>query len=691
MKYFIYILFAFSSIGVLGQVPNDECQFATHLGNVADYCSGESEFSNEGATLSPQAIPFCWFGGSQNDVWYTFTPTAPGVYVQIVGSILSRPSIVVYEGGCNSLVELGCSSANAGNVAELSITQLVIGQTYWLRVDAENLNIGSFQLCLSSFLPIPKPESDCKDAVVLCDKSPFQVENLNSVGDVLNELTGPCVDVGVGQNEEQASVFYKWTCDQSGTLTFILNPNNPNSTEEDLDFVVYELPGGLDDCDGRIGVRCMLSGRSGQLTAAQNAKCTGPTGLAVGETDVSETAGCQGNSNNFVAPLDMVSGVSYALIINNFSKSGFGFSIEFGGTGTFLGPNADFEIEAQQAFECDKTVDFTNLSSTDTDPIVSYSWNFGVGSKPSTAIGPGPHSTLFESFGDKVASLTIESSRGCLVTQIVEFYVDPCCKDTSNLLVTGVATDVLCAGDDDGLVIANGQAGDPEYQYSLNGGSYQLSPQFGNLKPGTYELRIIDEKGCENNTTLIILEPDPTIANAGPDISVDLGYSGVVDASGSSDVNVDIVDISWSPLDSFLTCTKCYDPEILPPGNTTYTLTVTDENGCTATDQVQFLVNIVRPIFTPNIFSPNDDGTNDFFNIFGGPAVDYVESLKVFDRWGNMVYNGSPDINDPTQGWDGFYKNRHVENGVYGWLAQVRFIDNETIAFSGDVTVMRYY
>ena len=53
--------------------------------------------------------------------------------------------------------------------------------------------------------------------------------------------------------------------------------------------------------------------------------------------------------------ISMETGKSYLLVINNYTRSGLGFEIEFGGEGTFLGPEVDFEVEAQNKFECDKT------------------------------------------------------------------------------------------------------------------------------------------------------------------------------------------------------------------------------------------------------------------------------------------------------------------------------------------------
>lgn len=111
--------------------------------------------------------------------------------------VLANPSIAVYSGNCGNLTEEGCNSEGTGNgFTELIVPNVNIGQVYYLRVDSRLDNTGDFQICIEAFVPRPSPESDCKDAVVLCDKSPFQVENLDNVGDVLNELTGTCIGPG---------------------------------------------------------------------------------------------------------------------------------------------------------------------------------------------------------------------------------------------------------------------------------------------------------------------------------------------------------------------------------------------------------------------------------------------------------------------------------------------------------------
>lgn len=688
MKHYITILLLFAGSTIFSQVLNDECQFATFIPDVDGYCSGSAEFTNVDAQPDPTFPDICFLNYA-NGVWFSFVPKEPAINVRVFGAgvganTMAFPRMALFS-SCGDFVN--CSPGKSRSSDEFVISNLTIGQIYYLMIESAPDLEGTFQLCIDDFTPVPSPQSDCDKAVVLCSKDPFTVESLNSQGDNPNEANGSCI------GGELASSWYVWQCDESGTLTMELTPANLGIEEivDDLDFVIFELPNGVNDCNNRVELRCMGSGANqtnGQTDpVATWAICNRATGLAVGETDVTEVGGCQDVSNNYIAPLDMVSGTTYGMLINNFTNNGLGFSIEFGGTGTFLGPEADFDIDPVAEFECDKTINFIDLSNPGPDPIVSYTWNFGSGATPATATGSDTFSVIYDSFGDKVAALTLESTRGCLVTKILEFYVDACCADTSTLEVNAFPTDVECFGEMNGQILSEGISGSPDYQYSLDGINFQPNPRFLDLAEGLYEITIVDQKGCMNMTTTVIEQPTLTTVDAGPDSTVDLGLSIVLDAMVDSDYLID--SIFWNPLDSFLTCTDCLDPEIIPPGNSTYTITVVDENGCSATDEIQLLVNIIRPVFYPNVFSPNNDNTNDFFNLFGGPAVEGIDFIKVYDRWGNLMYDGRPEINDRLQGWDGFFNGKQVNPGVYAWIANVRFIDDETLTYSGDITVIR--
>ncbi len=279
-----------------------------------------------------------------------------------------------------------------------------------------------------------------------------------------------------------------------------------DSKSDDIDFVVYELLEGLDDCDNKVPVRCVASGANVSEPFQNWQRCNGPTGLALGDPDLTEPAGCGiPSQNSFVKELNMIAGNSYALLVNNFSQTGLGFSIEWGGTGTFQGPKPEFDITAVQAFECDKTIIFDNQSTAPTDSIVKYEWGFGVGANPLFDTTKGPISVVYESFGPKKAVLTVTSSKGCVVSEIIDFYIEPCCADTSTLDVTAVVTDQICPGTASGVIQGIGISGSPQYQFSLDCVDYQPSTVFQSLMPGTYTLCIQDQKGCENQVDVEIL------------------------------------------------------------------------------------------------------------------------------------------------------------------------------------------
>ncbi len=689
---YIFLFLCITTIG-FAQPANDNCNGAYFLPNIDNYCSDPGEFTNIGATADPPSPDLCLLNYS-NGVWFAFQPQKLGVFIEVVGNengvgTMENPAVALYAGSCSNLIYDNCSPGQTVGRAEFSVPDLIVGATYYLLVMGGGGNEGTFQLCMREFNPIPSPESDCPDAVVLCDKSPFFVENLGNEGLIPGEADGTCI------SGEKSSAWYKWTCDQSGTLEFTLTPNNftPGTPSDDLDFVVYELINGIDNCSPRQLLRCMASGANqdafGNLEDFNTwSQCSGPTGLLNGDPDIQEFGGCQGtNDNNFADAVDMESGKSYAMVINNFSNSGLGFSIDFGGTGTFLGPEVDFDLVSLDNFECDKTVEVTNTSSSTTDMIVEYQWSFGQGSDLLISNDIGPHTIIYESFGQKKIALTVTTSRGCTVTKILDVFINPCCADTSNLAVQAVGTDLICAEDLDGLIQANGVNGNPEYSYSVDGINFSPISNFSNLGAGEYTIFIQDIKGCVNSVDVTIEAPLPFIIDAGEDMEVALGCS--VQLGANYEPFSDQANVTWTQ-GTVLTCNDCLDPEATPFGTTMYVIEAINQNGCVTSDSLVVRTEADRSIFAPNVFSPLAGGGNDRFMVGAGKGSDLVEKIYVYDRWGELMWLGSNiPTNDFTQGWDGTFKGQDANIGVYTWLAKVHYIDDHVEIVTGDVTLIR--
>lgn len=687
-----YLLLVWMALvrGLSAQLPNDVCQYATPLPQPDNYCSAPGEFTNEGSEADTGLPGSPCLTTYSHTVWFSFVPYEPAALIRVVGTAnggtLSAPDVNVFRGPCDNLVHVGCN-ADAGNngVVELIVSNLIIGQVYYIAVDGVQDATGTFQLCVNDFIPPPAPQSDCDQAVLLCDKSSFQVESLIGTGNDHNEIDpNSCIQ------QEFASSWYKWTCDQSGTLTFTITPNNydPSKETDDIDFAVYRLPGGLDDCANKELVRCMASGANLGQPYSKWAICNGPTGLSESSTDVSEEPGCNNGSDNFVAALDMQSGESYALVIMNYSQTGQGFSINFGGTGTFLGPKIDLSVDAVAEFECDKTITFTDSAVANVGQIVSWNWNFGAGANPLSATTPGPHDVIYDSFGDKVAALTVESDAGCRVTKIVNFFVEPCCQDFPDLDVSAELTDNLCYGDSSGQILATGILGNPPYQYSLDGMNFAPSPLFAGLPQGNYTVVVQDRKGCVDSVEVTLVDPPKLVVDAGPDTTITLGDSVFISALYSPQI-YDVV-AQWIGHPDWVRCDTCLSSIFRPFRTTDYVIEVVNENGCVARDTLHFRVNIIRPFYAPNAFSPNGDGINDLFSLYStGIAVD-VDELMVFDRWGDMVYRDTHvPLNNPAAGWDGTFRGKPMNPGVYVWVAKVRYLDDEVVLFSGDVTLVK--
>lgn len=686
IKHLLYTILFVIANQAFAQVSNDECSFAKFIPNVDDFCSESMAFTNVGATKSSQVRPSCWPQNAEDgDVWFSFVPKQLGVFIQVTGQgpsnagTLKNPSVAVYDGTCSSLNELACGSVLFNeNLVELTLTDLKIDRLYFIRVDGRDIQTGTFKLCINTFSPTKPPESDCKDGVVLCDKEEIFVKNLIGSGSVNNE-----VDPASCLQEEFGSVWYKWTCKDAGTLSFVITPN---SSQDDIDFAVYKLPGGLDDCNNKQIVRCMASGETIGQSVALNEPCFGETGLSLNATDLIETQGCEKGDDNFVKALDMKVGESYVLLVNNFSNSGSGFSIKWGGTGTFLGPEVDFEATSLDRFECDKNVIFTNKSKSLTDSITSYHWSFGDEALPGESTDFGPVDVNYASFGTKTVALTVESKRGCTVTKILDLFINPCCRDTSTLAVSALGLDIPCFDFSTGQIDATGRNGSPKYSYSIDSVTFQPSPRFSDLKAGLYTLYIRDKKGCINKTLVVLNQPPPVVVDAGPDIEVELGESSTLNGSYTGGTGVGIP--LWSPKDSIAFVDQFTTP-FLPLKDKSYQLLVTDENGCTGTDVVNVRVKIVRPVYSPNIIRSGIEGFNGTFRLEGGKAVRKVVKLEVYDRWGNKMYTGTDiDIKNLDEGWQAEFNGKKVNPGVYVWLAVVEFIDDVQITYSGDVTVV---
>ena len=86
----------------------------------------------------------------------------------------------------------------------------------------------------------------------------------------------------------------------------------------------------------------------------------------------------------------------------------------------------------------------------------------------------------------------------------------------------------------------------------------------------------------------------------------------------------------------------------MPFTTTNYKAFVKTIEGCESTIEKQLKISKERPVFAPTAFSPNGDGNNDYFTIFGSIGAKQIKSLKIFNRWESLVFNKESFLlNDP--------------------------------------------
>jgi gliding motility-associated-like protein len=146
---------------------------------------------------------------------------------------------------------------------------------------------------------------------------------------------------------------------------------------------------------------------------------------------------------------------------------------------------------------------------------------------------------------------------------------------------------------------------------------------------------------------------------------------------------LEIESILWSPPD-YLNRTDSLVVFAAPPEEIVYSALLTTVAGCTVSDDITLFVRREEKIFIPNAFTPNGDGANDSFRVFFGDGITAIGSIKIFNRWGDLVFDQSGDVE-----WDGKFRGKAAQMGVYVYLVRVELSDGTERLFSGDVTLLR--
>jgi gliding motility-associated-like protein len=297
------------------------------------------------------------------------------------------------------------------------------------------------------------------------------------------------------------------------------------------------------------------------------------------------------------------------------------------------------------------------LMNGGTQPFI-YSWNTNPPQNGSTA----------ENLKAGIYSCTITDANNC-----VAVYTDTITEPGA--FVVEISHIPAC-GLNSGTAAVSVSGGTAPYSYSWSPGG-ATGPVLQGATAGEYVLTFSDANTCTGADTVQIQTlPVPQI-DAGPDEEINIGESVELLVSGSSGAYY------WEPGAS-LSCTDCPNPLASPLQTTTYTVSITAPNGCTNTDTVMVLVNVIcGEVFVPNAFSPNGDGENDALCVYGN----CFKTLRtmIFDRWGEKVF----DSESTKPCWDGTFRDQPMNSAVFGYYIEGTLFTGEEIKRKGEINLIR--
>ena len=316
---------------------------------------------------------------------------------------------------------------------------------------------------------------------------------------------------------------------------------------------------------------------------------------------------------------------------------------------------------------------------TATGGVGGYTYEWSDGLSDGSSIGPLPDATY---------TVTLTDANGCIFVQ------DVIIPTPDTLKATAEATGVTCHDDRDGEIQILPTGGTPPFQYRLDDGvlTAQSNPRF--LSGGLYEIEVVDAEGCIATTTATIEVPDPLLVDIFPDTNrIDLVLGDSLPLFAEVTAAVGVPEYLWSVTNEIdtliLDCVECPDPLLYTFENERLLVRVTDERGCTATDELLVYVFRDNVVFVPTAFTPNGDGINEQLMVHGKSGT-RILTWEVYDRWGELVYRAEDfEVNDTRVGFDGTFRGQRLMPGVLVWQAEVEYIDGRREWLKGNTTLVR--
>ena len=320
---------------------------------------------------------------------------------------------------------------------------------------------------------------------------------------------------------------------------------------------------------------------------------------------------------------------------------------------------------------------------------LTYSWTTGGINQLENNMPAGTH------------SVTVIDDNGCNETMPITL-VEP-----DLLVVNGSSTgdynifpggfDISCKGLNDGEIYADPYGGVPGtagYMYSWSGpinGQISNLDEIFNLYVGTYSVTVTDANGCTDVQSFTLTEPSVEFISVTHLVNyAGAGVAPVIAGFQDETVTVDAYNyMFYWPTGDSTSVTNVSINDLFPDHsfdiigeNEVYIKVQNMNSGCI--DDTTFVIEVQGIPEIHNVFTPNGDGTNDYFD-FGEYAMKSV-NVNLYNRWGELVYTWDT----PNNKWDGRgLDGEDLLEGVYYYVLNAVGEDGFAYEKKGSITLLR--
>ncbi len=318
------------------------------------------------------------------------------------------------------------------------------------------------------------------------------------------------------------------------------------------------------------------------------------------------------------------------------------------------------EYTATDACFGEQTGSITLNVAGGTEPYL-YNWSNDSTGAQITALQPGSY---YISVSDDHACPEIDTTITITELPLLDFELE--------------GADLTCYQDSSGSIqllnLTGGTGNYNDFIWTKDNQNYSLGQQnLDQVQAGNFQLIVLDDFGCNATKEIVINEPEELVLDlVGISGNISLGAIDLTVAGG-----ILPYEYYWSTGET--------TEDVDPLGGGTYTVEVTDGNGCKSSGSID--VDVHYRIYAPSAFSPNGDGLNDEFEIFGlGTDLRSFE-LIIYDRWGNDVFTSD----DSRYNWNGSLHNSGeiLPLEVYTWMVKITYSTGQSVIDKGNVTLLK--